>query len=66
MNHLTKAAVGSIVLRASLLTIGYLAAREVPYFTAIMLALFVIGWIAERVELDQWHRYKTEKEQADG
>ena len=61
MNHLTKATVGSIVLRTSLLTIGYLAAREVPYFTAIMLALFVIGWIAERVMLNQWHRYKQEK-----
>ena len=66
MKHLSVAAIGSVVLRLSLITIGYLAAREVPYFTAILLALFIVGWIAERVELDRWHRYKTEQEQGDG
>ena len=65
MNHLAKSAVGSIALRASLIAVGYLAAvdenDELPYFLPILLALLIIGWIAENASLNSWHQYKQEK-----
>lgn len=70
MNPLLKSAFGSIALRASLIAVGYLAAldesEDLPNFLAILLALLIIGWVAENVSLNSWHRYKTEKERSDG
>ncbi|WIF20568.1 hypothetical protein SEA_JFLIX2_78 [Rhodococcus phage Jflix2] len=70
MNPLLKSAVGSIALRASLITVGYLAALDeaddLPYFLAILLVLLIIGWIAENASLNSWHQYKAEKERGDG
>lgn len=65
-NPLLESAVGSTVLRAILLTVGYLAAREVPYFPAIMLALLLVGWQAERISLNSWHQYRKQQEDSDG
>ena len=62
MNHLLMSAAGSTTLRASMLVMGYLAAKDeaegVPFFLAYLIALALIGWQAERASLNGWHRYK--------
>lgn len=70
MTPLLKSFLGSTTLRVATFAIGYLAAQtqddELPYFLAILLALLLVSWVAEHYSLEAWHRYKTEKERADG
>lgn len=70
MNPLLRSAIGSVALRTAMLAVGYLAAvdenDDLPYFPAILLALLVVSWLAERESLNGWHEYKTGEEKGDG
>ncbi|AEV52042.1 hypothetical protein [Rhodococcus phage REQ1] len=62
---LLMSAAGSTTLRASMIAVGYLTAVDenegVPYFFAILFALLIVSWQAERWSLNGWREYQNSR-----